>query len=120
MKASKFTDAQKAFIIRQGEDGIPVAEICRKAGIRQATYSNWRKKYAELTSLKPSERPALSSSPYPMVYPLKKPLWGPDFSLNITRASREKTHCRNRSGCSSSRMTLCGLNGSGPGREGMR
>jgi transposase-like protein len=38
MKASKFTDAQKAFIIRQGEDGTPVEEICRKAGISQATY----------------------------------------------------------------------------------
>ena len=33
MKASLFTDAQKAFIIKQGEDGMPVAEICRKAGI---------------------------------------------------------------------------------------
>jgi putative transposase len=52
MKASKFTDAQKAFIIRQGEDGIPVAEICRKAGISQATYFNWKKKYA---GLMPSE-----------------------------------------------------------------
>ena len=29
MKASKFSDAQKAFIIKQGEDGTPVAEICR-------------------------------------------------------------------------------------------
>ena len=29
MKASKFTDAQKAFIIRQGEDGMPVEEIYR-------------------------------------------------------------------------------------------
>lgn len=29
MKASKFTDAQKAFIIKQGEEGTPVAEICR-------------------------------------------------------------------------------------------
>ena len=46
MKASQFTDAQKAFIIRQGDDGIPVSEICRKAGISQATYFNWRKKYA--------------------------------------------------------------------------
>ena len=46
MKASQFTDAQKAFIIKQGEDGTPVAEICRKAGISQATYFNWRKKYA--------------------------------------------------------------------------
>ena len=52
MKASKFTDAQKAFIIKQGEDGMPVAEICRKAGISQATYFNWKKKYA---GLMPSE-----------------------------------------------------------------
>ena len=48
MKASKFTDAQKAFIIKQGEDGSPVAEVCRKAGISQATYFNWKKKYAGL------------------------------------------------------------------------
>jgi putative transposase len=33
MKASNFSDAQKSFIIKQGEDGTPVAEICRKAGI---------------------------------------------------------------------------------------
>jgi putative transposase len=37
VKASKFTDAQKAFVIKQGEEGTPVAEICRKAGISQAT-----------------------------------------------------------------------------------
>jgi len=45
MKASKFTDAQKAFILKQGSDGMAVAEICRKAGISQATYFNWKKKY---------------------------------------------------------------------------
>lgn len=38
MKASKFTDAQNAFILKQGKDGTPVAEVCRKAGISQATY----------------------------------------------------------------------------------
>jgi putative transposase len=48
MKASKFSDAQKAFILKQGDDGVPVAEICRKAGISQATYFNWRKKYGGL------------------------------------------------------------------------
>ena len=52
MKASKFTDAQKAFVIKQGEEGAPVAEICRQAGISQATYFNWKKKYA---GLMPSE-----------------------------------------------------------------
>ena len=32
MKASHFSDVQKAFIIKNGENGTPVAEICRKGG----------------------------------------------------------------------------------------
>ena len=52
MKASRFTDAQKAFVVKQGEDGVPVVDICRKAGISQATYFNWKKKYS---GLMPSE-----------------------------------------------------------------
>ena len=43
MKASKFSDAQKVFILKQGGDGMPVADICRKAGICQATYFNGRR-----------------------------------------------------------------------------
>jgi len=45
MKASKFSDAHKAFVLKQGADGIPVADISRRAGISQATYFNWKKKY---------------------------------------------------------------------------
>jgi putative transposase len=45
MKASRFSEAQKAFILKQGADGMPVADICRKVGISQATYYNWKKKY---------------------------------------------------------------------------
>jgi putative transposase len=48
MNASKFSDAQKAFILKQGDDGVSVAEICRKSGISQAAYFNWRKKYGGL------------------------------------------------------------------------
>ena len=48
MKRSKFTEAQIAFILRQGKEGTAVGEICRKAGISEA----WRKKYGGLT---PSE-----------------------------------------------------------------
>lgn len=60
MKDSKFSAAQKAFILKQGADGIPVAEICRRAGISQATYFNWKKKYegllpAEMRRLKQLE-----------------------------------------------------------------
>jgi len=52
MKASRFSDAQKAFILKQGADGMPVADICRKAGVNQATYFNWKRKY---DGLLPSE-----------------------------------------------------------------
>jgi putative transposase len=52
MKASKFTEAQKAFMLKQAEDGTPVAEVCRKVGISDATFYNWRKRYA---GLMPSE-----------------------------------------------------------------
>jgi putative transposase len=45
MKASRFSDAQKGFILKQGAEGMPVADICRKAGISQATYFNWKRKY---------------------------------------------------------------------------
>jgi putative transposase len=40
------------FILRQAEEGTAVGEVCRKAGISEATYYNWRKKYA---GLMPSE-----------------------------------------------------------------
>jgi hypothetical protein len=33
MRASKFTDAPKAFVVKPGEEGTPVTDICCKAGI---------------------------------------------------------------------------------------
>ena len=52
MKASRFTAAQKGSIIKQGENGQAIADIFREAGISQATYFNWGKKYG---GLMPSE-----------------------------------------------------------------
>jgi putative transposase len=52
MKRSKFTEAQIAFVLRQAEEGTKVEEVCRKAGISEATFYNWRKKYG---GLMPSE-----------------------------------------------------------------
>ena len=52
MKRSKFTEAQIAFVLQQAENGVPLAEVCRKAGISDATFYNWRKKYG---GLMPSE-----------------------------------------------------------------
>ena len=52
MKASKFSEAQIAFVLKQAEGGTAIGEVCRKAGISEATFYNWRKRYA---GLMPSE-----------------------------------------------------------------
>ena len=52
MKSSKFSDAQIAFVLRQAEEGTAVGAVCRKAGISEATFYNWRKRYG---GMMPSE-----------------------------------------------------------------
>jgi putative transposase len=39
MKASKFLEAQIAFVLKQAEDGSAVAEVCRKAGIMRRRFT---------------------------------------------------------------------------------
>jgi putative transposase len=48
MKKSKFTESQIIFALRQADTGVKVAEVCRKMGISEATFYNWKKKYAGL------------------------------------------------------------------------
>jgi len=48
MRKSKFTEKQIAMALRQGEAGTPVADICRKLGISQATFFRWKKAYGSL------------------------------------------------------------------------
>lgn len=60
MKKTKFSESQIVAILREGEAGLPVAQILRKYGISQATYYNWKAKYggtsvAELKRLKELE-----------------------------------------------------------------
>ncbi len=52
MKKSKFSEAQIAFILRQTDEGTPVAEVCRKAGISDATFYI----YGRLSRCKRSEQ----------------------------------------------------------------
>jgi hypothetical protein len=42
MGASKFPDAPKVVILKQGIDGMPMAEICRRTAINSTTYFDWK------------------------------------------------------------------------------
>ena len=48
MKRSKFTESQIVFALQQAETGVAVAEVCRKLGISEATFYNWKKKFSGL------------------------------------------------------------------------
>lgn len=42
MKTSRFSDAQIMAILKQAEEGIPVAELCREHGMSDASFYKWR------------------------------------------------------------------------------
>jgi putative transposase len=46
MKKSNFTETQILSIVAEAESGRKIHDICREHGITQATFYNWRKKYA--------------------------------------------------------------------------
>ena len=46
MKRKRCTDEQVAFAPRQAEAGTPVAEVCRKMGVSEATFFRWKKQFA--------------------------------------------------------------------------
>ena len=50
MKKTKYTEEQIVGILKEVEAGITVAEICRKYGISDATYYNWKAKYGGMTA----------------------------------------------------------------------
>ena len=49
MKKGRFREEQIIGILKEQEAGLPVLELCRKYGISDVTFYNWRKKYGGLT-----------------------------------------------------------------------
>jgi putative transposase len=53
MKRSKFSDEQILAIVKEGEAGRKVGDLCRRYGITEQTYYRWKAKYGgmELSEL---------------------------------------------------------------------
>lgn len=56
----RFTEEQIAYAIKRHETGISAKEICREMGVSEASFYNWKQKYAgmgvtELRKLKALE-----------------------------------------------------------------
>lgn len=59
MKKSRFSGAQILSILKQGEGGVPIANLCREHGISNATFYNWRSKFGGMDASLMSEMKAM-------------------------------------------------------------
>jgi putative transposase len=49
MVRKRYTEEQIIAVLREGEAGAKVTDLCRKYGMSDATYYNWKARYAGLT-----------------------------------------------------------------------
>jgi len=49
VKARRYTEEQIIAVLKEGEAGANVGDLCRKYGMSDASYYNWRARYAGLT-----------------------------------------------------------------------
>ena len=49
MKQKRYSEEQIIQILKEAEAGMPVADVCRKHGVSDASFYTWRRKYGGLS-----------------------------------------------------------------------
>jgi putative transposase len=49
LKAKRYTEEQIIAVLKEGEAGAKIADLCRRYGMSEASYYNWKTKYAGMT-----------------------------------------------------------------------
>ena len=49
MKKTRYSEEQIIGVLKKAEAGVPITELCRKYGISDATYYNWKARYGGMT-----------------------------------------------------------------------
>jgi putative transposase len=50
VKARQYTEEQIINVLKEGEAGAKVSDLCRKYGMSDVTYYNWKAKYSGMTA----------------------------------------------------------------------
>jgi putative transposase len=49
LKARQYTEEQIVAVLKEGQAGARVSDLCRKYGMSDATYYHWKAKYSDMT-----------------------------------------------------------------------
>ena len=90
MKRKRHTEEQIIAILKEHDAGMKTADVCRKHGVSEATFYNWKAKYGglELSDAKSSDQRSLGSSTAPIGARVPNARLRPPRRRTASRSSR--------------------------------
>jgi putative transposase len=68
VKKSRYTESQIVNILKQNKSGITVVELCREYAMSQATFYQWRSKYADVSIVKRLKELEIENAQFKRMY----------------------------------------------------
>ena len=62
MKKTRFTETRIVAVLKEADAGMKVKDLCRKHGVSEPTYYNWKSKYGGMVALRTGHRMRFTST----------------------------------------------------------